>query len=73
MGNKIKELIKNKDLLLLDGDGTLYLWDTPFSSSSAFLSKLIQMGKKFIILSNNDSESKERKQGLTIAEKFPGL
>ncbi len=61
MGNKIKELIKNKDLLLLDGDGTLYLWDTPFSSSSAFLSKLIQMGKKFIILSNNDSESKEKR------------
>ncbi|MCL4376470.1 HAD-IIA family hydrolase [Candidatus Parvarchaeota archaeon] len=61
MDNKIKELIKNKELFLLDGDGTLYLWDTPFSSSPAFLSKLIQLDKKFIILSNNDSESKVKR------------
>ena len=61
MDNKIKELIKNKELFLLDGDGTLYLWDTPFSSSPAFLSKLIALNKKFIILSNNDSESKEKR------------
>ena len=61
MDNKIKELIKNKELFLLDGDGTLYLWDTPFPSSSAFLSKLVQLGKKFIILSNNDSESKKKR------------
>ncbi|MCL4396971.1 HAD-IIA family hydrolase [Candidatus Parvarchaeota archaeon] len=61
MDNNLKELIKGKELFLLDGDGTLYLWDKPFSSSSAFLSKLIQMNKKFIILSNNDSESKEKR------------
>lgn len=61
MDNKIKELIKNKELFLLDGDGTLYLWDTPFSSSPAFLSKFIALNKKFIILSNNDSESKEKR------------
>ena len=61
MDNKIKELIKNKELFLLDGDGTLYLWDAPFSSSPAFLSKLIALNKKFIILSNNDSESKEKR------------
>lgn len=61
MSNKLKELIKSKELFLLDGDGTLYLWDKPFSSSSAFLSKLIQLKKKFIILSNNDSESKKKR------------
>jgi len=61
MDNKLKELIESKELFLLDGDGTLYLWDKPFSSSSAFLSKLIKLNKKFIILSNNDSESKEKR------------
>jgi 4-nitrophenyl phosphatase len=61
MGNKLKELIESKELFLLDGDGTLYLWDKPFLFSSAFLSKLMQLNKKFIILSNNDSESKEKR------------
>lgn len=61
MDDKLKELIKNKELFLLDGDGTLYLWNKPFSSSSAFLSKLVKLNKKFIILSNNDSESKEKR------------
>lgn len=61
MDNDLKELIKSKELFLLDGDGTLYLWDKPFLSSSAFLRKLIQLKKKFIILSNNDSESKKKR------------
>jgi HAD superfamily hydrolase (TIGR01450 family) len=59
--NKVRKIIASKDFFLLDGDGTLYLWDKPFLFSSAFLNKLIQMDKKFIILSNNDSESKEKR------------
>ncbi|MGC8533393.1 MAG: HAD-IIA family hydrolase [Candidatus Parvarchaeum sp.] len=61
MGTELKELVKSKDFFLLDGDGTLYLWDKPFSFSSALLSKLVQLKKKFIILSNNDSESKKKR------------
>ena len=28
MDNDLKELIKSKELFLLDGDGTLYLWES---------------------------------------------
>jgi HAD superfamily hydrolase (TIGR01450 family) len=56
--NIIKELFLSKKVFLIDGDGTLYLWDKPFKSSTLFLGKLGSSGKKFVILSNNDSESK---------------
>ncbi len=48
----------SKQLFLLDGDGTLYLWDKPLESSTKFIKKIKELGKDFIILSNNDSESK---------------
>jgi HAD superfamily hydrolase (TIGR01450 family) len=56
--NIIKELFLSKKVFLIDGDGTLYLWDKPFKSSTLFLGKLGSSGKRFVILSNNDSESK---------------
>lgn len=65
---KIRELFLSKKFFLLDGDGTLYLWNKPFSCSSAFLNKLIKLKKKFIILSNNDSESKRNR--LNFIEKI---
>ncbi len=58
---KIIKLFHEKKFFLLDGDGTLYLWNNAFSSSYNFLNKLKTLNKNFIILSNNDSESKDKR------------
>ncbi|MEM0142562.1 MAG: HAD-IIA family hydrolase [Candidatus Parvarchaeum sp.] len=58
---KIKELFLSKNVFLLDGDGTLYLWDKAFKDSNLLIKKLQELDKKFIILSNNDSESKKNR------------
>ncbi len=60
-GIGIKELLLSKKFFILDGDGTLYLWDKAFSRSKDFIEKIKELGKDFIILSNNDSESKEKR------------
>ena len=59
--DRIRKLFLDKKLFLLDGDGTLYLWDKAFKSSPLLLKKLIELKKNFVILSNNDSESKEKR------------
>jgi 4-nitrophenyl phosphatase len=59
--NAVKELFLEKRVFLLDGDGSLYMWNTAFNSSPLMLKKIRELGKKFIILSNNDSESKKRR------------
>ncbi|MEM3191923.1 MAG: HAD-IIA family hydrolase [Candidatus Micrarchaeaceae archaeon] len=56
--DKTSKFMLSKQLFLLDGDGTLYLWDKPLESSTKFIKKIRELGKDFIILSNNDSESK---------------
>jgi NagD protein len=58
---KIIKLFNKKKFFLLDGDGTLYIWNKAFDSSSDFLDKLKKLNKDFIILSNNDSESKDKR------------
>ncbi len=60
---RMKKLFLSKKLFLLDGDGTLYMWNTAFKRSRDFIEKLIGLGKSFIILSNNDSESKKSRLG----------
>lgn len=59
----IKGLIASKDVFLLDGDGTLYQWDKAEKDAGLFIKKLAELKKKFIILSNNDSESKQKRLG----------
>lgn len=59
--NVVKKLFIEKRVFLLDGDGTLYVWNTAFNSSPLILKKIRELGKKFIILSNNDSKSKKRR------------
>jgi HAD superfamily hydrolase (TIGR01450 family) len=65
---RIMELVASKDLFLLDGDGTLYLWDKAYNGSNLFIKKLKELKKNFIILSNNDSQSKENRLKLLSKE-----
>lgn len=58
---KIRKLIRSKRFFMLDGDGTLYLWDKSLKSSGDFIKKIKNLGKQFVILSNNDSESKKKR------------
>jgi HAD superfamily hydrolase (TIGR01450 family) len=55
--DEINEIINEKTFFIVDGDGTLYSWDKPKEGSKKFLEYLSSKGKKFVILSNNDSMS----------------
>jgi HAD superfamily hydrolase (TIGR01450 family) len=50
--------IMEKDLMIFDGDGTLYIDTTTTPSAGAFLDYLVKEGKRFVIMTNNSSYSK---------------
>ncbi len=52
----IKDLFQ-KDLFLLDGDGTLYVGSKPTPKAGAFLKLLEGKGKRYMIITNNSSYS----------------
>jgi len=54
----ICDLIKEKKLFLLDGNGTLYLRSRPVITARDFLSFLKNKNKEYLIMTNNSSYSK---------------
>lgn len=50
--------LKNKEMFLLDMDGTLYLGDELIDGSRDFLETIRQKNKKLVFLTNNSSKSK---------------
>ncbi len=61
MVSGIRELLLSKKFFILDGDGTLYLWDKALPGSKGFIERIRELNREFIILSNNDSESKKNR------------
>lgn len=57
----LKETLRKKKFFILDGDGTLYLWEKPLKDASNFIKAIKRNGKNFIILSNNDDVNKEER------------
>lgn len=55
---ELKNFLSKKKFFILDGDGTMYLWDKSLPGANELLKKLERSGKSFIIISNNDSKSK---------------
>ncbi|MCL4399610.1 HAD-IIA family hydrolase [Candidatus Parvarchaeota archaeon] len=58
---RLKALLGSKDLFILDGDGTLYLWDKALPFATELLRRLNSIDKRFVIISNNDSKSKKHR------------
>ena len=58
----LRRLLSSKDLFILDGDGTLYIWDKPLPFASVLLKRILKAGKRFVITSNNDSKSKSSRK-----------
>ena len=52
-------MLKNKKFFLLDMDGTIYLGDQLFDSTTRFLNKIKEKGGKYLFLTNNSSKSTE--------------
>ncbi|SNS97444.1 HAD-superfamily subfamily IIA hydrolase, TIGR01457 [Anaerovirgula multivorans] len=53
------ENLKEKNVYLLDMDGTIYLGDELIDGSKKFLETIKNQGKRYIFLTNNSSKSKE--------------
>ncbi|MCC5910453.1 MAG: HAD-IIA family hydrolase [Clostridiaceae bacterium] len=51
--------LKDKNVYLLDMDGTIYLGDELIDGSKQFLETLKEKGKRYIFLTNNSSKNKE--------------
>ena len=51
--------LKNKRLFLLDMDGTIYLSDTLFDKVPEFLSRVKELGGRYLFLTNNSSRGVE--------------
>ena len=51
------ESIKSKKLFLFDLDGTIYNEDTLFNGTKELLNKIIEIGGKYIFITNNSSKS----------------
>lgn len=51
--------LKDKNIFLLDMDGTIYLGDELIDGSKDFLETIKKQGKRYIFLTNNSSKSKE--------------
>lgn len=51
--------LKEKNVYLLDMDGTIYLGDELIDGSKKFLETIKNQGKRYIFLTNNSSKSKE--------------
>ncbi len=66
-----RRFFDSKDFFLLDGDGTLYLADEPLRGAVEFLGYLKEKGKKFVIISNNDSLSYRKR--LALIRKILGI
>lgn len=60
--------IKNKNVFLLDMDGTIYLGDHLIDGAKTFLDTIKKSGKKYIFLTNNSSKNKQ-----IYVEKLRGL
>ena len=56
----IEEDIRNKELFLLDLDGTLYIENHLIKGSVEFIDLLKKQNKKYILLTNNSSKSLEK-------------
>ena len=52
-----EELLRGTELFLLDLDGTVYLDETPIGKMQKTLSRLRDMGKKLVFLTNNSSKT----------------
>ncbi len=58
MNNALRILL-GKDLVVLDGDGTLYIGSRPLPGAREFIRFLDEHGKRYVIMTNNSSFSKE--------------
>ncbi len=54
----MKNVLKDKEMFLLDMDGTLYLGDELIDGSKAFLDLIRKKNKRLVFLTNNSSKSK---------------
>ena len=54
----MKHLLADKDLFVLDMDGTIYLEEKPIDGALDFLEKLRKNSKKYLFFTNNSSKSK---------------
>ena len=53
----MKELLRDKQVFILDMDGTFYMESTPIDGALEFLDILASQGKKYIFFTNNSSRS----------------
>lgn len=54
--NRIREIMKNIKVFVLDMDGTIYLGNDLFPYTHAFLDKVKQTGKEYYFFTNNSSK-----------------
>lgn len=54
--NRIREMMKNIKVFVLDMDGTIYLGNDLFPYTHAFLDKVKQTGKEYYFFTNNSSK-----------------
>ncbi|MEM0097269.1 MAG: HAD-IIA family hydrolase [Conexivisphaerales archaeon] len=57
MSEAILKALEEKELFIIDADGTLYVGNTPTPKAREFLKLLDKMGKKHMIMTNNSSYS----------------
>ncbi len=53
----VTDILKDKELFLLDMDGTLYLGNKLFPDTIAFLEAIKKSGKRYLFVTNNSSKS----------------
>ena len=54
----MKHILKDKEVFILDMDGTFYLEGTPIEGALEFIGILKELGKKYLFFTNNSSKSK---------------
>lgn len=57
--NQLIDMLEEKRLFLMDGDGTLYIGNRPTEGAKEFLTFLDNNGKNYIIVTNNSSYSRK--------------
>ena len=57
--NDALRMVLSKELVILDGDGTLYIGSRPLPGAREFIRFLDDHGKRFVIMTNNSSFSKD--------------
>ncbi len=71
--NEAIRLVLSKELIILDGDGTLYIGSKPLPGAREFIRFLDEHGKRFVVMTNNSSFSKEhhiRRLGRILRRRF---